>query len=473
MAIQQSLTEKIPAARWDVPGWRRELSAMSKLAAPIVMTQLAWVVMMATDTAMIGRLGPEALAGATLSLMVFFTGYTMCFGVVMATSSLASQAYGARQPRRVRRVIRQGWWITIVLTAPWLVVFGFTADILDLIGQPLETLPHADAYMGTLMWSLPPAIAFAVLRNFISALGRPAPALWVMMSGVPRNALLDYGLIYGNFGLPRLELLGAGMATAIINGLMFLALLAIAVLRRPFARYAILGRFWRSDWHQFRQIFRIGLPIAGTSLVEAGFFIGAVFVIGHFGADAIAAHMIAMQLPHVTFMIPMGLAQAATVRVGHAVGRRDADGAYRAGWTALAITFSFMMAMSILVLCIPELFASIFVDKSRDDSASVLALAVSFLFFAAFFQVADGLQEVAAGALRGLNDTVIPMVIATISYWGLGLGIGLGLAFGTGMEGTGLWLGFVGGLSCAATLLIWRFRHFTGRRYVPETTEPA
>ena len=186
---------------------------MSRLAWPIVLTQLAWVGMLTTDTAMIGRLGAEQLAGATLSLMVFFLTYVICFGVVTATASLASQAFGARQPRQVRRITRQGWWVTIALTIPMLVAMGYTTDVLALMGQPEKTLPHAAAYMGTLMWSLLPATAFTVLRNFVSALGRPQPALWVMLSGVPLNALLDYGLIYGNFGLPRLELVGAGLAT--------------------------------------------------------------------------------------------------------------------------------------------------------------------------------------------------------------------------------------------------------------------
>ncbi len=460
-----------PAYSAEYPPWRSELRATMKLASPIVLTQLAWVAMLATDTAMIGRLGADALAGATLGLMVFFMAYVVCFGVVMATASLASQAYGARQPRRIRRITRQGWWVTIVLTAPSLAIFSFTPEILAALGQPPETLPHAAAYMTTLMWCLPPAIAFAVLRNFISALGRPAPALWVMLAGVPLNALLDYGLIFGNFGLPRLELTGAGLATTIVNLALFAALLSIAVLRPPFSRYAILGRFWRPDWLQFRQIFRIGLPIAGTSLMEAGFFIGAAFVIGHFGAEAIAAHMIAMQLPHITFMVPMGLAQAATVRVGHAVGRRDAAGAYRAGWTATALTMCFMGTMTVVVLCIPDLFAAIFLDRSRSDSEAVFTLAVSFLFFAAFFQAADGIQAVVAGALRGLNDTVVPMAIAGISYWGIGFAVGIGLAFGADLQGAGLWLGFIFGLSCAAILLTRRFRQFARLRHLPEVTE--
>ncbi len=472
MATRNSGIGESAARRRSLPAWRRELAATTRLAAPIVLTQLAWIAMMTTDMAMIGHLGAEALAGATLSLMVFFLAYIACFGVVMATASLAAQAYGARQPRQVRRVIRQGWWVTIALTVPCLAIFSFTVELLTLTGQPPETLPNADAYMNALMWSLPPAIAFAVLRNFVSALGRPAPALWVMMAGIPVNAALDYGLIYGNFGLPRLELTGAGIATSTVNSAIFLALLAIVLFRRPFSRYAILGRFWRPDWPQFRRIFRIGLPIAGTSLMEAGFFIGAVFVIGHFGAEVIAAHMIAMQLPHITFMVPMGLAQAATVRVGHAVGRRDIAGAYRAGGMALALTLGFTILMTLVVLSIPELFVSLFLDDAQADNATVRNLAISFLFFAALFQTADGLQAVLSGALRGLNDTVVPMAIAAISYWGIGLATGLGFAFGTEMQGSGLWLGFIVGLCSAALLLSWRFRSFSRRGFLPAVTIP-
>ena len=457
-----------PPAR---PFWRTELEQMARLGAPIVMTQLAWVAMLTTDTAMIGRLGPDALAGASLSLMIFFLTWVFCFGVVMATAALASQAYGARKPRMVRRVIRQGFWVTLILTVPAMGLFPYTADLLVILSQPAHILPYADAYMSTLMWSLMPSIGFAVVRNFISSLNRPAPALWVMLAGVPLNGLLDYGLIFGNFGLPRLELVGAGIATSAINWLMFLALLAIAVFRRPFSRYAILGRFWRPDWFQFRQIFRIGLPIAGMSLLEAGFFFSSIFIVGQFGAHAIAATMIALQMPHITFMVPMGLGQAATVRVGQAVGRRDVNGAYRAGWTALAIALAFMSVMTAIVLSIPETFASIYLDGARPDSAAVLALAASYLIYAAFFQAADGIQAVAAGALRGLNDTARPMAIAAFSYWGIGLTSGLALAFWGGFEAAGLWMGFVLGLASAAFLLTRRFRNLEKRGYIPDVTE--
>lgn len=447
--------------------WRTELREMTRLAAPIVLTQLSWVAMMTTDIAMIGRLGADALAGASLSLMIFFLAYVACYGVTMATAGLAAQAFGARRPRTVRRVIRQGLWITILLTVPMLFLLPHTSDLLAVLGQPEAALGHAADYMSTLMWALPAAIAFAVLRNFVSALNRPIVALWVMLGGVPINAALDYGLIFGKLGMPELGLIGAGIATAAVNIGMFLTLLFIAVTQRPFARYTILKRFWRPDWYQFRQIFRIGVPIAWMMLLEAGFFIGAVFVAGQFGTAVIAAHMIAMQLPHITFMVPMGLAQAATVRVGQAVGRRDPVQAYRAAWTAIAVTTVFMSAMSVIILAVPEHFASLFLDHDRADSAAVLVLATTFLLYAAFFQMADGIQAVAAGALRGLNDTAVPMLLAAFSYWGVGLAVGLYLAYMAGMEGAGLWLGFVCGLVCAAILLTTRLYRQARTRYIP------
>ena len=446
---------------------------MLRLAAPLVLTQLAWVAMLTTDTAMIGQLGAEPLAGATLSLMAFFLAYVGCFGVTAATASLAAQYFGAQQPRMVRRVIRQGLWVSLLLTLPCVVAFSAIEWFLVAIGQPTAAIPHAETYMSTLKWSLPFAVAFTVLRNFVSALNRPMIALWIMLTGALLNAFLDYALIFGNFGFPRLELIGAGIATTVVNATMFCALLAVAVWRKPFRQYQILVRFWRPDWQVFRRIFQIGVPIAGMSLMEAGFFIGVVFLIGQFGVTALAAHMIAIQLPHISYMVPMGLAQAATVRVGQAVGRGDASGAYRAGWTAWGVTLIFMSGMTLLVLAIPEAFASIFLDRTRSDSDAVLALAVSFLFYAAFFQAADGVQAVAAGALRGLNDTFLPMLFAGFSYWIVGLGIGVWLAFGNGYQGAGLWIGFVAGLTTAALLLSLRYRRLQRSAFLPEVTSAS
>ncbi len=447
--------------------WRAEAAATLRLALPIVLTQLGWVAMLTTDAIMIGRLGATPLAGATFVLMIFFAVYVFAVGLAMATAGLAAQAYGARRPRRVRRVIRQGLWVMILISIPGIGIMAFTEEMLVVLRQPPEAIAYAAMYMRTLMWSLLPAVAFVVLRNFVAALNRPAVALWVILAAVPINAILDYALIYGHFGLPRLELFGAGIATTMANTLMFSVLLAIALLARPFRRYSILGRFWRADWEQFRQIFRIGLPIAGMMLIESGLFIFAAFMMGWIGTTAVAAHMIAIQVPHITFMVPIGLSQAATVRVGHAVGRGDARAAYRAGWTALAMSLAFMTATSVMILLAADNLPGLFLDGSRKDNVEALALATTLLFYAAIFQAGDGIQAVAAGALRGLNDTTLPMMIAALCYWALGFTASAVLGFWAGFGAQGIWMGFVLGLTAAAILLTWRLTHLTRRRYLP------
>ena len=444
-----------------------DLTEMFRLAFPLVLTQLAWVAMLATDTAMIGHLGSEELAGATLSLMVYFIVYVSCVGLTASTASLAAQYFGAGDTRMIRRVVRQGLLIAFLLTLPCVASFSFIERFLLLIGQPPSVLPYAHTYMTTLKWSLPFAVAFTVLRNFVSALNKPMVALWIMLIGALLNALLDYALIFGKFGLPRLELIGAGISTTLVNLIMFGLLLLLSIRLKPFQKYRLLSEFTQKDWTIFRRIFRIGIPIAAMSLMEAGFFIAVALAMGWFGVSAIAAHMIAIQLPHISYMVPMGLAQAATVLVGQAVGRGEISAAYRLGWTASTITLIFMGFMTILILSIPETLVSIFIDRELPDNSAIIKLAISFLFFAAFFQAADGIQAVVAGALRGLNDTLFPMLFAAFSYWFFGLGSGLIIAFNTGYGSSGLWIGFVAGLSLAALLLSLRFLYLQRASYVP------
>jgi MATE family multidrug resistance protein len=242
----------------------------------------------------------------------------------------------------------------------------------------------------------------------------------------------------------------------------------VVMTRPPFRRYAVLARFYRPDWVQFRRIFRVGLPIAGIYLIESGIFIGSFLLIGVFGATILAAHLIALQVPHVAFMVPMGLSQAATVRVGQAAGRGAPVEAYRAGWVAMSLALAFMLTTSVVILTIPETLALSFLDPAHPDTARILPITVGFLFFAALFQAGDGLQVVAAGALRGLNETALPMVIGAFGYWGLGGGLAAGLAYGLGVGPNGIWIGFVVALFAVAVLLTLRFYQLRRRRYIPE-----
>lgn len=453
--------------------WRAEARALVRLSLPLIVAQLGWVGMQVTDTIMIGRLGAAPLAGASLGLVLFFTVWVVCTGIVMATAGLAAQAFGARRPRLVRRVIRQGLWVTILLTVPGTAgLLLFTDELLSVLGQPEAAVRATEQYMTALAWALPFSVGFQVLRNFVAALNRPAVATVAMVAGLAVNFVLDYALIFGNFGMPRLEIVGAGITTAVVNALILVFMAWVVMTRRPFRRYAVLARFHRPDWQQFRRIFRIGLPIAGIYVVESGIFIGSFLLMGAFGTATLAAHLIALQVPHAAFMVPMGISQAATVRVGQAAGRRDPEGAYRAGWTAMALALAFMMLTSAVILTLPESLALLFLDAARPDTAAVLPMAVGFLFYAALFQAGDGLQVVAAGALRGLNETALPMAIGAAGYWGLGGGLAVGLAYGAGIGPDGIWMGFVASLFVVAILLAMRFHQLGRRAYIPEVPPP-
>ncbi|MGH8431418.1 MAG: MATE family efflux transporter, partial [Solimonas sp.] len=289
------------------------------------------------------------------------------------------------------------------------------------------------------------------------ALERPMWALAIGLTAVAINALAAWCLIFGHLGMPRLELVGAGIATTLSNTLMFVALAVVLYADRKFRRYHLLGRFWRSDWPRFAELWHLGLPIGATLVFEVAVFNASTFLMGLIGADSIAAHSIALQIASLTFMVPLGLAQAATVRVGRAYGAHDIDGIGKAGWTAFVMGAGFMTLAAIAMVLIPRTLISAFIDLDAPANLPVVELAVSFLALAALFQLADGGQAVAAGMLRGLHDTRMPMVYAALGYWGVGLVLGVVLAFVVKLEGIGIWIGLAAGLTVVAILLIGRW----------------
>lgn len=302
-----------------------------------------------------------------------------------------------------------------------------------------------------------PALFYIVLRSYVGALEMPVWSLVVGLAGVVYNALVNYALIFGKFGLPALGLTGAGIGSTSANLFMFLAMAIVVTRHRRFRRYHLFGHFWRPDWQRFREVWRLGLPIAVTIGLEITVFNAAVFLMGLIGAESVAAHAIALNLAALTFMIPLGLSQAVTVRVGLAYGRRDRDGVRRAGWTAFVLAVSFMAAMALLMLAIPYQLVTLFLDPADPANATVIPLAISFLFVAALFQIFDGAQAVGAGMLRGLHDTRMPMIYAAIGYWLIGLAIGVWLAFGAGWQGFGIWVGLAIGLAVVAVLMMARW----------------
>lgn len=439
--------------------WRDEARAMLLLAWPMILTNLAQVAMTATDVMIIGRLGADTLAAGALGSNMYFAPLIFGLGLAYATSPMIAAELGRKKHsvRDVRRTVRQGLWLAAMISVPIWVILWNAEPILLAMGQDPALSHQAGIYVRHLQWAVLPFYGYIVLRSFISALERPGWALVIMALAVALNAVGNWLLVFGKLGFPQMGIAGSGLATSIASFFMFFGLAFVVSTERKFRRYHLFGRFWRADWPRFWALLKLGAPISGILAFEVTIFNAAAFLMGLIGAASLAAHAIALQIASVTFMVPLGLAQAATVRVGLAYGAGDTEGISRSGWTALVMGVSFMAVMALVMVTFPTLLISAFIDISDPKNATVVALAVTFLAFAALFQVADGAQAVAAGMLRGLQDTNVPMIYAALGYWGVGLPLGAFLAFKAGFAGSGIWLGLVAGLAVVAVLLIYRW----------------
>lgn len=446
--------------------WRYELRATASLAWPLILTNLTMALIGATDVLMLGRLGAKQLAAASLGYNLSMIVTVFCMGLVTATAPMMATAIGRQLHvlRDVRRSFRQGLWVaTVVMIPSWAVLWN-TEAILLVMGQLPDLAAMAQTYIRAFMWCILPFLGVIVARNFLSAVEKPIWSLIIGALGVVANALFNYALIFGNFGMPALGLMGAGIGSILSNLLMFVGMVLVILRHRDFRRYHILGNFWKPDWPRFREIWRLGLPIGMSFALEGGVFSVAVILMGLIDIMSVAAHAIAIQVAALSFMVPMGIGQAATVRVGIGFGRVDHQMIFRAGWTAFVLGVGFMTIMAGAIWLVPELMVSAFLDINDPANAKVVKLAVSFLFIAALFQIFDGAQVVAQGMLRGLHDTKVPMLFAGLGYWIIGIGVGIWLAFTRGWDGFGLWAGLAIGLGIVSVLMLarWMMRERIG-----------
>jgi MATE family multidrug resistance protein len=439
--------------------WRDEARATLALAWPLILTNIAQALIHATDVVLLGWVGPRTLAAGTLGINLYIAFLIFGMGLVMAASPMIAKELGERahSVRDVRRTVRQTMWAAAAIAVPVWLILWHSGAILRAIGQDPALAADAQLFVRALQWGLLPYLFYLILRSFISALEEPLWALAVGLVAVLFNGLINYGLIFGKLGLPALGLLGAGIGSAAANLLMFLGMSLVILRHRRFRRYRLFGRFWRADWQRFREVWRLGLPIAIALALEITIFNAAVFLMGLIGAEAIAAHAIAIQVAGLAFMVPLGLGQAVTVRVGLAYGRRDRDGIARAGWTAFALGVGFMSLTAAIMLAVPHGLVSAFLDPANPANRPAISLAVSFLLVAAFFQIFDGAQVVGAGMLRGLHDTRVPMLYAGLGYWLIAPLVGVGLGFGLGWKGLGIWAGLATGLAVVAVLMVARW----------------
>ena len=439
--------------------WRDEFRATLALAWPLILTNITMVLINATDVFLLARLGPDALAASALGSGIVIAMLLIGIGIVVAGSPLMAAELGrkAHSVRDVRRTFRQTLWAATAICVPiWAILWQMGA-LLQWAGQPSQLAADAGLFIRALMWQIWPALGVVAIRGFMAALEMPR---WTMIAGfaaVIVNAVINYGLIFGHYGLPAWGLFGAGVGSSLTSLFQFIFLGLIISYHPKFRRYHLFGRWWRADWPRFLTIWKLGFPIGLHMGFEAMVFAAAVFLMGYINTASVAAHAIAIQIASMTFMVPMGIGQAATVRVGLGYGRRDAEAIRRAGWTAYALGVGFMTAMAVVMWLIPGPLAEIFLEPEYAGNAEVLKLAISFLLVAAVFQIVDGAQVVGTGMLRGLQDTTWPMLFAAFGYWVIGIGVGCWLAFYRGMGGVGIWLGLALGLGIVAALVLIRW----------------
>ncbi len=442
-----------------IEAWKEEFWELAKLSGPVILTQVASMAIMTTDIIMLGHLGVRAIASAALGNIVFFTTWLFGYGPVCAIAPIIAHTLGAKPNERadVRAAVRMGLW-AVLMIAPFQIAFLFaTRHVLVFLGEDPGLAAGAGTFTSALAIGLPFSLGYQALRNFATALRRPLAAMVVMVITVFYNAAADYALIFGHFGLPKLGILGAGIASASSYIFSFFAMLIVVNLTPTLAKYRVFRRFSRPHWRHLKEIFHLGLPIGLTMLFEGTLFNASLLLQGAFGTASVAAHQMSLNPPSITFMVPLGIAMAATVRVGHAVGAGDGEGVRRAGYAAMLMSVAFMSICGVVLALFSHTIAGLYLNPRIAQNAEAIALATVFLRVAAAFQVFDGLQVVGALSLRGLKDARMPMVLAGASYWLAGFPMCIVLGFWLGMKGLGIWLGLAFGLLVAAVAMCARF----------------
>lgn len=454
-----------------VPSVGVELRKLVTLALPLALAQLAQSAMSFVDTLMVGRLGPTALAGLALGATTFTTVFIVLMAILLAVAPLVAHAVGAGREDEPGRVAGQALLLAALLAVPGVAVLLTVEPLLAQLGLPQSSVVPAGDYLRAIAPGLPFALGFVALRGLLEGHGHARPILLIAVAGVGVNVFLNDTLIFGRHGLPAFGVVGVGLTTASVHALMFVA--AATLVRSRYRRHAVFANLRRWDGARLREVLRVGWPIAAMLGLEVGAFTLTSLVLGTFGDPVLAGHQIALQSSSMTFNIPLGIATATAVLVGQAAGRRDPAGVRRAGRTGILISTLFMTLTALLFWLAPRAVIGLYVDLSAPQNQELIGHAVAFLAIAAMFQVVDGMQVTAQGALRGLKDTRVPMLLTLVAYWLVGMSTGLTLTYVAGIGPRGMWFGLVAGLGVAALLLVVRFARLSGRTGKPAGTVAA
>ena len=449
--------------------WRKEIGATLQLAAPLALANLLQMAVYASDVIFVAHLGQDALAASSLAVSIFALVNWGLVGLTGSVAPLIAAELGGKlhSVREVRRTIRMALWLALVCAIAGMVICHFGEALMLATGQNPQIAAQSQAFLSLLSLALLPMIVGNVLRMFVSAMGHPVFATVITAGAIVINVIGNLAFVYGYFGAPALGLQGSALASVITGALTMIAYIVTIQANRRMRRTHIWGRWWRPEWQRLRQMVRLGVPIALTIVAEGGLFGSAAYIMGNIGPAQLAAHAIALQIAAFFFQIPYGIGQGATIRVGWHFGAGDKQGIAHAGRAALLLCLIFQIIAAGIMLLAPRMLISAYVDIRAPGNAVMIGLALQYLVVAAAFQLFDGFQTVAAGALRGLQDTRMPMVIALGGYWLAGFTTALGLGLATPLQGLGVWLGLMTGLVVVAALLLWRWHRRADKGLLP------
>jgi MATE family multidrug resistance protein len=450
----------VAAQRGSRAAWRAELAALLALGLPMAATQLVQYSVLTVDVLMVGRLGPEPLAASSLGLVIFFAAWLIGFGPAMAISPLVSQALGADENNvdDVRLSVRMGLW-AIALMAPFVtLIFLLTDPIARALGQPIELARLAGPYVVALAPGWMFAMGTLVLRNFLAAIGETRAPLLIVIGATLSNAFLNWLLIYGNWGFPRLELIGAGVASSIVNIAGFAALAYFIHANARARRFELFRDVFKPHWPRFGEVFRLGWPIGVAVAFEGMLFNACVFLMGRIGVAEVAAYQVALNVSSIAFMAPLGLSMAGSVRVGLAAGAEDWPRVRRAAALTIGLAIAAIMLVALPVMTFPGFVAGLYLDRADPSNGAVIALVSRFLVIAGAFMLFDATQVASAQALRGLKDVRWPMVITGLAYWAIGFPAAAYFGLSSPLGAVGVWWGLLIALFAAAAMLAARLQ---------------
>lgn len=446
------------------PTTTHDLRETLKLAVPLIIAQLSSMGMNVVDSLIAGRLGAAPLGGVAVGAAVYSFALLVCIGILGAVTPTVAQLYGARRFDEIAPRMRQAWWIALGLGLIVMAICWSGSLLPKAIGVDPKLYPHARDFLFGVGFGGPALAGFFALRGYCDGMGRTKPGMVAAFSGLLALIPLAVAFAFGWGPLPRMGTFGLGLATALSLWLQVIGLALYVAHAEYFNRYGSVFAIDRPQREPIAALLKLGLPMAFAWQMEVGLFIVVALLMGRIGGDWAAAHQIAINVASLAFMIPLGLSQAVTVRVGHARGAEDRAGVRRAAVSGLTLAFGTQLVSATVMF----VFAAQITLLYAPAAPELIPLVVQLMFLAGIFQMSDGIQVVAAGALRGLKDTTVPMFVTAFAYWGVGFPLAWYLGFATGLGGPGLWIGFIAGLTVAAVLLNWRFAVLSGRTVMPK-----